>query len=62
MTIRNFIVRTEIKLLLKYYEHQVKDILESQGKHIQRHKLSRKEFPAQYPTTATVNTDGKAVW
>jgi len=34
MLIRSWIARTEIKLLLKYYPFQVRDILAEQKKHL----------------------------
>jgi len=52
MTLRNLIIRTEIKLLLKHFPHQVKDILDEQGRHIKF-----KPGKAPKPTAATQTAD-----
>lgn len=54
MTIRNALIRAEIRLLWKHFPNQVRDILNDEGKHIQGHKISRKQNTMTMSTGPTV--------
>ena len=55
---RNMIARAEIKLLLKHYPFQVRDVLNEQGKHFHTNPRKRKASVHSLPPVDIVTSDG----